>query len=469
MYPFIRNLTFTCVDLTMVLQEKVQLTRQLLEEVMEMSKSGEIRPIDPIQAFDIADAEKAFRFMQSGRSSGKIVLEIDKSQVVPTIRASTPEYMFSKDATYIVAGGLGGIGRRITNWLVERGARHLIVLSRSGGEGNEQAIQLVDTLRATGINIRLPKCDISDANSLQQTIDSCNDMPVICGCFHAAMAISDNTFDKLTIENWRECTQSKIQGGWNLHSILPSGMDFFVMLSSACGIFGNAGQGSYASGNTYLDALARYRVSIGEKATALDLGILLEEGYVAETEHVMTKLMRLHLLAPMALDKLFAIFDYYCNPKTTYSVQESQICTGFELPVDTKRRGRDVHTTMTTPQFRHMHQIQSSDQLRLTSNTQTQNFRHLFIEAPSREEAKELATQALQAKISRILGLPLTSIELDGSLETYGVDSLVALELRNWITKEMSADVAVFELLGRTSIRDIGRLIATKSTLRVTT
>ncbi|PVH93388.1 reducing type I polyketide synthase [Periconia macrospinosa] len=466
MYPFIRNLTFTCVDLTMVLQQNVQLTRQLLREVMEMSRSGEICPIDPIQSFNIPDAENAFRFMQSGKSSGKIVLEIDKSHFLPIIRAGTPEYMFSKDASYVVAGGLGGIGRRITNWLVERGARNVIILSRSGGEGSSRATQLVETLRAAGVNIRLPKCDISDTCSLQQALDSCNDMPIIRGCFHAAMAISDSTFDRLTIENWRECTSSKVQGSWNLHSILPSGMDFFIMLSSACGIFGNAGQGSYASGNTYLDALARYRVSIGEKAIALDLGILLEEGYVANTENVMTKLMRLHLLAPMALDKLFAIFDYYCNTNTAYSVQESQICMGFELPADTKRRGRDVHTTMTTPQFRHMHQIQSSDQLRLTSNTQTKNFRNLFIEAPSMTEARELATQALQVKMSRILGLPLTTIELDNSLDSYGVDSLVALELRNWMTKEMGAEVAVFELLGGTSIREIGGIVAAKSTLK---
>lgn len=211
-------------------------------------------------------------------------------------------------------------------------------------------------------------------------------------------------------------------------------------------------------------ALARYRVSLGEKATALDLGILLEGGYATEPEHVMTKLLRLHLLAPMPLNKLFAMLDYYCDLELSLSVKEWEICAGFELAY-TKRSGRDFHSTMLTPMFRHMHQIQFADQLQLASNNQTTNFRNLTIEATSMADAKELAAQALQSKISRILGLPLATTELDSRLDSYGVDSLVALELHNWMRKDMNADVAVFELLGGTSIREIGSIIAEKSSL----
>ena len=81
-------------------------------------------------------------------------------------------------------------------------------------------------------------------------------------------------------------------------------------------------------------------------------------------------------------------------------------------------------------------------------------------------KARAIASEGLQQKLSRVLGLPVTSIELDRQLESYGVDSLVALELRNWMTKEMGADVAVFELLGGTTLADIGAIITTKSSLR---
>jgi hypothetical protein len=377
-----------------------------------------------------------------------------------------PEYNFSDNATYVVAGGLGGIGRQIARWLVERGAKHLILLSRSGPNGNERSALLVKELQAIGVEVRCPRCDISDLTSLQQALESCKNMPPISGCFHAAMSIRDAAFDKLSIDDWRQCTLPKIQGSWNLHLALPSAMDFFILLSSACGIFGNAGQASYAAGNTFLDALARYRVANGEKGTALDLGIVLDEGYVAENEQVMTRLLRMNLLVPTSLNQLFAMFDYYCNPRREYPAKHSQLCSGFELPVNTRSKGQDVHTTMLTSLYRHMHQIKSSDQLRSTSSTQTKDFRNLFVEAPTLAEAKTIAAEGLQMKLGRVLGLPIDNIDLDSKLESYGVDSLVALELRNWMTKEMSADVAVFELLGGTSLKDIGGTIAAKSTLR---
>ncbi|KAF2194371.1 KR-domain-containing protein, partial [Zopfia rhizophila CBS 207.26] len=185
----------------------------------------------------------------------------------------------------------------------------------------------------------------------------------------------------------------------------------FILLSSACGIFGNAGQGSYAAGNTFLDALAQYHVAHGEKGTALDLGTLLEEGYVAENKQVMTRLLRMNLLTLMSLNQLFAMFDYYCNPSREYQARHSQLCLGYELP--------------------------------------TKNFRNLFIEAPPLAEAKIIAAEGLQMKLGRALGLSIESIEFDSKLESYGVDSLVALELWNWMTKEMSADVAVFEFVRR--------------------
>jgi aryl carrier-like protein len=342
------------------------------------------------------------------------------------------------------------------------------LLSRSGLAQNERAIKVVEELRSQGVEVRCEKSDISDLASLKQALDRCSDMPPVQGCFHAAMAIKDSTFSKLTLGDWRECTLPKIQGSWNLHVALPSTMDFFILLSSACGVFGNAGQCSYAGANTFLDALAQFRTAQGKKTVALDLGILLGEGYVAENKEVMTKLLRMNLLAPTPLEKVFAMFDYYCKPDRKITLRESQLCSGYELPVNAKAKGLDVHTTMLTPLFRHMHQIKSSSQLHSSPGNKVKNFRSLFIEAATLAEAQAIASEGLQMKLSRVLGLSIESIELDRHLESYGVDSLVALELRNWMTKEMGADVAVFELLGGSTLADIGATIAAKTSLRKT-
>jgi NADP-dependent 3-hydroxy acid dehydrogenase YdfG/aryl carrier-like protein len=380
---------------------------------------------------------------------------------------SKPKFIAFESATYVIAGGLGGIGRRIASWLAARGAKYLILLSRTGLEGDERRLKLIDELCSQGVEVRCPRCDISNMDSLKTTLETCSDMPPIRGCFHAAMSIRDSVFSELSIANWQQCTLPKIQGSWNLHLCMPEELDFFILLSSACGIFGNAGQSSYAAGNTFLDALAQFRTARGQKSIALDLGMLLGEGYVAENEDVMARLLRMHVLLPMALEKILIMFDFYCSTSCEYSTQHSQMCSGFELSVKAKAEGMDIHTTMLRPLFRHMHQIKSSEELRIVSKSLTRNFRALFIEASTVTEARSIAAEALQHKLSRVLGLSVANIALDQHLEAYGVDSLVALELRNWMTREMGADVAIFELLGGTTLVDIGKIITSKSSLRV--
>ena len=88
----------------------------------------------------------------------------------------------------------------------------------------------------------------------------------------------------MTLEDWNTSTNPKVLGSWNIHSLLPKGLDFLIFFSSTIGIIGGPGQGNYAAGNAFQDALARYRVSIGERAISLDLGMILEEGAVAESE-----------------------------------------------------------------------------------------------------------------------------------------------------------------------------------------
>ncbi|KAF2637727.1 KR-domain-containing protein [Massarina eburnea CBS 473.64] len=230
--------------------------------------------------------------------------------------------LMSSEATYVVAGGLGGIGRRISSSLVDRGAKHLVLPSRSGLEGNEAGSKLVQGLTEKGVDVVCPQCNICDATSLQQALDQCSTMPPICGCFQATMSLRDATFAQLSIEDWLQCTRPKLQGSWNLHCLLPTGMDFFILLSSMTGIIRNAGQSSYAAGNTFLDALARHRTSRGERTAALDLGAIRGDGYLAENEEIMTRLLRLTLLKSIPLQTLLVMLEYYCDPSQPYSASK---------------------------------------------------------------------------------------------------------------------------------------------------
>lgn len=271
----------------------------------------------------------------------------------------------------------------------------------------------------------------------------------------------------MSFSDWNQSTLPKVQGSWNLHAALPAGMDFFIMLSSVCGVFGNGGQSNYAAGNTFQDALAEYRISRGEKAVTLDLGIVLSEGFVAENQHIMERLMRLGLFLPIEQNELLALFDYYCNPSINLAKPfQSQIVTGLELPANMHVKGSEIPLAMRQPLFSHMHQIDSSESGSSKAVEQSLDTKILLLEASSMADAGMIVAEALKVKLSRMMGIPYSDIDLQHRVESYGVDSLVAVELRNWLAKEMNADVAVFEILGGATLAGIGRTVATKSSFR---
>lgn len=280
--------------------------------------------------------------------------------------------------------------------------------------------------------------------------------------------MQDAIFGKMAFDDWVESMQPKVQGSWNLHVALPAVMDFFIMLSSVCGVFGNGGQSNYAAGNTFQDALAEYRRSHGEKAVALDLGIILSEGFVAENQSVMDRLKRVGLFLPIHQNKLFAMFDYYCDPSRGVAKPfQAQVITGLEIPANMLAQGAEVPLAMRRPLFRHMHQIDASGAgSSNAASEQALDTKQMFTEAESLAEAAAVVAKALKAKLSKIMGIPMDDIDLLHGVESYGVDSLVAVELRNWLAKELSADVAVFEILGGATLAGVGQTVASKSSFR---
>ncbi|KAL8640877.1 MAG: hypothetical protein Q9226_008697 [Calogaya cf. arnoldii] len=470
--PFIKNLSFFGVDLAGIAEERTVVGKRILQTIMAMFETQKLQVPYPLQTYQLQDVEKAFRFIQSGKSSGKIVLEVAKSENLPVVESTKSDFTLDENATYLIAGGLGGLGRCIARWLIHRGAKNLLLLSRSGPSDNEEAMKLLKELQGNGVRVETPKCDIADIRALQDVLQQqSSNMPPIKGCFQASMALRDSTFATMSHNEWTESLAPKVQGSWNLHSALPSGLDFFILLSSVCGIFSNSGQSNYAAGNTFQDALARFRISHGEKATALDLGIILSEGFVAENKHIMDHLMRLSLLLPISLDELFALFDLYCNPDRELKepTAYSQLITGLKLPADQKAEGRDVLVAMQQPMFRHMHEIASTTSLNPSNEKERRvqnDLRTQFSQATSQENAAVFVSEALRNKMSRILGVGLDEIQLDSRVESYGVDSLVAVELRNWLANEVGADIAVFELLGSATLRNVGTVVAGKSSNR---
>ncbi|OJJ97005.1 hypothetical protein ASPACDRAFT_63311 [Aspergillus aculeatus ATCC 16872] len=463
MLHFEKNVTFTAVDLAEMAFDRPQLIQQALtDNVFKLIEAGNLKIPQPLQAFGVGDLEQALRHLQSGRNSGKVVVELRNDEQVMTLLDTTPSFAFEPNATYVIAGGLGGLGRSIASWFVERGARNLILLSRSG-QNNEHARELVASLERQGARVVTPMCDITDQASLKVVLNVCRQlMPPIQGCVQASMVVKSGNFESLDYDSWKACTAPKAQGSWNLHELLPRGMDFFVMLSSISGICGPLTDASYAAGNTFLDGLARYRVSQGENAVSLDLGLFLSAGYFRENPDKRNLFLANTVWDEISEADLHGLLDIYCNQKSSSPLQ-SQVVVG--ITPRTAETGRAKADWMKRSFFRHLSTLletpaegQSASASASASGDGSSNLAARFAAARTTSEAVEIALQATREKVAIMLSVPVNEIDVDKAIHQYGVDSLAAVELRNWFSRELQAEIAVFDILGGASIASVVRL-----------
>ena len=270
----------------------------------------------------------------------------------------------------------------------------------------------------------------------------------------------------MEFDGWRAGVECKTVGSWNLHTILPPGMDFFIFLSSASGLVGLRGQTNYAAGNTYEDALARYRVARGEKAVSLDLGAMIDDGLLAETPELLNRVLAYGALNPVSRRQFHGILDYFCDPSLPLlSVEECQAVIGLGAGGGPGLDGVDLRRQ---PMLLQLLQVGNGDATSGHGNEEdVVNFRELLSQSTSWIEAGDVVVQALIAKLSKSLStMQNNDVDIYKPLHAYGVDSLLAVELRNWIGKEFQADVAVFETLGGSTLSTLGMLVAGRSALK---
>ncbi|KAI9892063.1 MAG: Type I Iterative PKS [Vezdaea aestivalis] len=464
MKPFAPNCMFMAIDLSFMNVEGGHILSRLMKEVMNLAHHNKIVSPQPIHTYPYSKLEEAFRFMQGGTHMGKIVLEADRDDLVKVLPDMKPTYGFDPSASYLIAGGLGGLGRSMARWFARRGARNLILLSRSGAT-SDAAKELVSELEAGNVRVATPTCDITKEESLAMTLEECaHTMPPVKGCIQASMVLRDSIFENMSLADFKTGIKPKVQGTWALHKQLPSDLDFFVILSSASGISGNRGQANYSAGNTFEDAFARYRSTLGLKCSvSLDLGMMLSVGFVAENQEVVANLKRNGFIE-VREEEFIAMLEYHCNPALgTLPALKSQVITGMETPAQMRARGLDDPVWLADPLFRQTFQMSSPENEAADENGVIVNYEALLRATTSVEEASAVVTEALVRKLSKALSTPESDIDSSKPMHSYGVDSLVAVEIRNWFSKAMGADVAVFDIMGSGSIASLGGVAATRS------
>ncbi|MDI1488099.1 MAG: putative PKS/NRPS-like protein biosynthetic cluster [Ramalina farinacea] len=478
MSRFSRCASYTGVDILQLNEYNGPLTREALTESVHIchtrALNGGGRPFFPIQQYSISDMEKALRQMQSGLHVGKLVLVPREGDQVAVISRPPTLSLADTDATYLIAGGLGGIGRVIALWMIEKGAKNILLVSRNA-ESHPNAKELVETANSEDCDLQIRNCDVSSESSLVKLVAdrSAASLPPIKGVINCAMVLDDTILERMTFEQWQRGVQSKISSSANLHKHLPN-LDFFVMLSSITGVAGHVSQANYTAGNTFQDALARHRVASGQPAVTLDLPGVTDVGYVATKDassgdnRVRARVEALGIISlPISAIMPHIEAAVLRRPQRAHP-DDSQVIMGLapwdQLPEDAIVRTDRRFGTLRLASLRGAAAARGAASAGDGSAKNPTNMLVQALESPPADQAR-LAAEAVAKRLAVIFNKAAEEIDMKVPIVAHGVDSLVAVELRNWLSGAAKAKISIFEITQSTSLMVFAGLIVERSQL----
>lgn len=357
------------------------------------------------------------------RRSGRFVARITRDAV-----NSVPEQLLSlrPDQTYLITGGLGGLGLELARWFVHQGVRHLLLVGRSAPKA--QAIEVLREIARTGANLRIARADVSQVESVSALLSTVTrEMPPLAGIVHAAATLDDHTLLDLTEESFLEVMKAKVFGAFHLHSLTKDWpLDFFTIYSSAAGTLGSPGQGNYAAANTIVDALARARMVAGQTAMSIAWGAFSSVGLAAAQDNRGKRLEArgIEALTPQEGPEIFhhlirrpraeiAVIRFSARQWEEFYPQSASLPLLSELRAEQQNAG-DLGATA--------------------------SFRSTFDSCEPQERFERLEKHVL-ACLGRIIRMEPSRIDPSATFVSLGVDSLMSLELRNLLQASLKLDI----------------------------
>jgi NADPH:quinone reductase-like Zn-dependent oxidoreductase/NADP-dependent 3-hydroxy acid dehydrogenase YdfG/aryl carrier-like protein len=463
MKPFLQDATFTFFNLKRIAEERADLMGEVMRGIFDLQRKGITRPITPLVAYPVSDVEGAFRLMQAGKHLGKIVLSFADQQQSITVLNQRREQSLDLDpkASYVLVGGLGGLGRSLSTMLVDNGARKICFLSRSGAK-SPAAQKLVQDIQSRGVQVLVSSCDVADPKAVQEAVKQCSEeLGRVRGVIQCAMVLRDTLFRNMTLQGWTESIRPKVQGTWNLHKTLP-GVDFFVVLSSFSGIFGNRGQSNYAAAGAYQDAISHFRRAQGLHAVTIDLGLIRDVGVLAE-QGMLAGLRDWEVPYGIRENELVNIVKVAIAGDVSGDIPP-QIITGLATGGSAITAGIDAPWYLSDSKFAIMAKTgireSAGDAAEQGSSVESQ-----LSEAKTEAEATAIVTEALVARVAKMLQTTAAEIDTDRFLHSYGIDSLVAIEVVNWALEKCKSRITVFDIMAAVPITATAKKIAVNSTL----
>jgi acyl transferase domain-containing protein len=436
---FRKNISFHVVDLAAALEDRRPYVASLLKLVMERIERREWQPT-PVKAFPASEPSEPFRFMAQAHHIGKIAIRMGRD--VPVLPAQDNP-LFSADASYLITGGLGGIGLKVAQWMAENGAGHLALVSRRAV--NEEAADIIRAIEASGTRVHVMRADITREDELNHVLSNmrATGRP-LKGIMHMAAVIDDSLIRDLSPERFLPVLAPKIEGAWNLHTAtLQEELDFFVLFSSIAAIHPQPGMGSYAAANAFFDAFAPYLRALGVPAVSINWGGWDQIGLAraAGTERSFEGYDSQGISVSSGDELLEAL------GKVMRSESVQVVPVSFEW-----NKFAEFHGDHAPPLF-------AEFMSRVTGGSGAKSKRSEILDqltlAESAEQRKEMLEAYLQETLSGVLKLAKRKIDRERSMGTMGLDSLMGLEFVRRLSSAMQIAVPATVTFNYPTIRTL--------------
>ena len=428
-------------DLGEVAMHDPKLIATTLSELMARFSSGELQPL-PTALYSFEDPIHAFRTMTQARHIGKIVMGFSAGNGHHSVRDLVSE------GTVLVTGGLGALGMEIARWLAAQGARNIVLAGRNAGDIEKYSV--VAELRKQGVDVAVERVDVASSDGLGNLLEKIRATGhPLRAVFHAAGIVHDSTLAKESWNSYCQATAAKIDGAWNLHRLTQNDpVRLMVLFSSAASILGPPGQGSYAAGNAFLDALAHHRASRGLATLSVNWGAWASAGMAARLQPEQIARWTRHGAKPMEAAAAFAALQ------PAIELGRAQVAVmdmDWEQFLDATPARRDI------PFFSELRQRemgQREQQPRDQSKPEAsilESLRHT-----PESDRKSILSAHVKMCARRVLGLQESAaIQNSVALQDMGLDSLMALEMRNELSQSLSLPLTAGLLFDYPSVDDL--------------
>ena len=437
---FDREIYFSVVNLKNLAKVNVKQNQVIIDQVKSVVHDNLIDDFI-LNRFSVKTLKELYKRYKGGVLPGASVINVHGEKIKLSHRLTSN--FIKPDASYIVTGGLSGFGLATLRWLVLKGARHIIVMSRSASVSPE-AQKILAEAENLGCQILNEKVDISNHKALTSKLKNLNSkFPEIKGLIHSAAVIEDANLENLNSEQIHKVMGAKALGAWNLHrSLLEHQLDFFICYSSISSMLGNISQANYAAANAYVDGLVQYRRSHGLPGLSINWGVIGDVGVVARDEKLRKHLSQFGLTPIQSQDGLDCMLNALSEDHQQmgiFDIKWEQWTSHFELK--NNRLEKVISTVSEEPK-----------------NDKVSNFRKKIITEDSTLRIFSVQNHLVNI-ISSILKISANHIDENSNLIELGIDSLMSMEVRFAIRQQTGVQFQTLFLLRGPKISELANLI----------